>query len=297
MKIFYLLFFVLFCKTINAQTIPNAGFENWSNQGSYDTPDYWVSYNSTIGTFGVLTAEQGTPGAVGSSYIKVTTKVFGTSIIGGLAISNSTQQNQFATLNSWGYPAFSFNQRPLFLTGKIQYQNAISDSAVILLSLTKWDSVAMQRILVGQAILNTPADSINTTWTNFSIPISYSTVFNYPDSAQIVIQSSGAIGFEVAGNSISADDLAFDGSISTSILEKSIEKQISVFPNPTNNLIIISNVKGKKLSLTDILGKIYYSINNADTFETIDLSAVPKGIYLIKVSNEKEVTIKKVVKE
>jgi len=297
MKIFYFLFPMLFCETINAQTIPNAGFENWSNQGSYDTPDYWVSYNSTIGTFGVLTAEQGAPGAVGSSYIKVTTKVFGTSIIGGLAISNSTQQNQFATINSWGYPAFSFNQRPLFLTGKVQYQNAISDSGLILLSLTKWDSIAMQRILVGQAILNTPADSINTTWMNFSIPISYSIVFNNPDSAQIVIQSSGAIGFEVAGNSISVDELAFDGSIPTSILEKSIGKQISVFPNPTSNLINISNVNGKKLLLTDILGKNYYSINYADNFETIDLSAFPKGIYLIKVSDEKEVTVKKVVKE
>ena len=245
----------------------------------------------------MLNAEQGTHGAVGSSYIKATTKLFGTSIIGVLAISNSTQQNQFATLSSWGYPEFSFDQSPLFLIGKIKYQNAISDSALILLSLTKWDTIAMQRILVGQAILNTPADSINTTWTNFSIPINYPIVFNNPDSAQIVIQSSGAIGFEIVGNSISVDDLAFDEIIPTSILEKSIEKQISLFPNPTNNLIIISNIKGKKLLLTDMLGKIYHSINNADTFETIDLSAFPKGIYLIKVSDKKEVTSKKVVKE
>jgi hypothetical protein len=81
----------------------------------------------------------------------------------------------------------------------------------------------------------------------------------------------------------------------TSVIEINIEKQISMFPNPTDGLFNIKLVDSKsdkmKVEIFNILGaKVYekeYNNKIEYTFtEEIDFNSKPKGIYIIKVNNE-----------
>ncbi|MES2779453.1 MAG: hypothetical protein V4651_06095, partial [Bacteroidota bacterium] len=43
----------------NAQTIPNASFESWTNSGTYETPDGWATLNAMTSPASVYTATKG----------------------------------------------------------------------------------------------------------------------------------------------------------------------------------------------------------------------------------------------
>ena len=57
--------------TVNAQTIPNPGFESWSNPNGYNVPDGWGNLNGKTSSASVYTCIKGTPGNPGTSYLKL----------------------------------------------------------------------------------------------------------------------------------------------------------------------------------------------------------------------------------
>ena len=102
---------------LKAQTIPNASFENWTNMGSYSNPNGWDQLNSLTSLGGIYTCEQGSPGAVGSFYLKLTSKTAGIAgVVPGVAVSGlidiTTQQPK---------SGFAFSGQPQALTGKWQH--------------------------------------------------------------------------------------------------------------------------------------------------------------------------------
>lgn len=75
---------------------------------------------------------------------------------------------------------------------------------------------------------------------------------------------------------------------------------LSVGPNPFNDKLQFSipkDFQNVKVAIIDVTGKvIWQSIYNEAHFE-IDGSRLPKGVYLVKVSNDKKTSIRKLVKE
>ena len=75
-------------------------------------------------------------------------------------------------------------------------------------------------------------------------------------------------------------------------------KVLSIYPNPTSSTLTIetnSNTK-QNLEIVNLLGQTmytYYIYSKA----TVDVSALPKGIYLIKLNTDKGIVVKKFVKE
>jgi len=74
-----------------------------------------------------------------------------------------------------------------------------------------------------------------------------------------------------------------------------------IYPNPTNNTLIIEGISDEKTKLTlqDNLGKIIVErtiTNSGFTSEIINLEQFENGFYFIKISNSKEEITKKVVK-
>ncbi len=55
------------------QTIPNPSFENWTN-GYINQPASWMSSDAKSDSAAPMTCQRGTPGAVGTSYVKLTVK-------------------------------------------------------------------------------------------------------------------------------------------------------------------------------------------------------------------------------
>ena len=79
-----------------------------------------------------------------------------------------------------------------------------------------------------------------------------------------------------------------------------ITKNISIYPNPTNGHITISNTEKieNDIDVINSLGKIITSIkkdewNNNKT--TINLSSYPKGIYIIQLINNNKIINHKII--
>ncbi len=76
--------------------------------------------------------------------------------------------------------------------------------------------------------------------------------------------------------------------------ETLITENISYFPNPTNSMLFIeSNETPVKVSIYNILGKEVISTKNS---KKIDVSALPSGVYIIKISDGVRQTNRKFIK-
>jgi hypothetical protein len=66
--------------------------------------------------------------------------------------------------------------------------------------------------------------------------------------------------------------------------------QISIYPNPTNNYLTINIpalISKTAIELLDVQGRIIKKINHAQEKQTIDVSDWRKGVYLVRIFNEK----------
>ena len=72
------------------------------------------------------------------------------------------------------------------------------------------------------------------------------------------------------------------------------QQEFKVFPNPFTSLITVnSDVEIEQLELISLSGKtVAISANSS-----IEINELPSGIYLLRISTEKSVYVKKVVKK
>lgn len=72
---------------------------------------------------------------------------------------------------------------------------------------------------------------------------------------------------------------------------------IKIFPNPTSDkLYVISDCINAKIELIDISGKTIHSDIIKYQKHLIDLSSMPEGIYLVRISSDKKVITQQVTK-
>lgn len=276
------IFFSFAVLSSKSQTdIPNGGFENWTSMGNYFNPDLWGNLNDMTASANVFTCVKGTPGNPGSSYIKLVSKnISGMGVVPGIAVSGSFDQTSMQPLN--GFP---YSDRPESLTGKWQHMIFGSDQGYIDVVLTRWDEIYQIRIPVATAhkVLTGMAMS----WTNFTIPLNY-TDGGYPDSCMIVLSASG----DTPANNdyLYIDNLAFTGMV-TGIEAIGNNENISVYPNPSGNTIYVDltgfSEPATDIVISDMSGKIVKSIRDIASVPdfSIDISELPQGSYLLKVSD------------
>jgi len=104
------------------------------------------------------------------------------------------------------------------------------------------------------------------------------------------------------GNNLYLDNIwVYEGAEpSVSIVENNNLNEISIYPNPTNDNIVI-NLKGNDLDnasiqLFDILGKVVYSKQMLKQEQTVHLGNFKQGVYLLKFNNNKGSKVYKVIK-
>ncbi|MEO8591558.1 MAG: T9SS type A sorting domain-containing protein [Flavobacteriales bacterium] len=250
--------------------VPNGGFETWSDVGGYDDPNQWVSFNSISFPIGaVLTCEQGTPGAVGASYVKLTTaNVPGAGIVPGTLYSSA---------DVIGLEGFPYAVRSGSLTGQWRYAIGTGDQGIITVGMSKWNTTTLQRDIIGAGVLQATGSQAN--WQNFSIPINYVTA-ETPDSALIYIMSSSGAG--VAGSTISVDDLAFGAA--TGMEQQDASPGFSLYPSPASDVLYITADNGAtQVALVDVSGREVRTSSLNQSLATIPVSGLPAGIYVARV--------------
>jgi len=75
--------------------------------------------------------------------------------------------------------------------------------------------------------------------------------------------------------------------------EATLSNTFVVYPNPGNGVFTVLGEKIKSLKVTDLSGK---EICKSKT-PIVDLSAQPKGIYLVTIITEQETAVRKIIKE
>ncbi len=276
--------------------VPNAGFENWTSMSGYSDPVSWSCMNGLTTPMGVYTCMKGTPGAVGSAYLKLVTKtVNGIGIVPGLAASGMLEKTTATPTTG-----FAYTSRPKTLTGKWQYMAYSGDQGFISVLLSKWNSIKMLRDTIGYTYYALPGMAMS--WANFSIPLTYTNTA-LPDSCIIVLSSSGANEKAPANNSyLYADNLGFSGTVAD-IADDHYDANISLYPNPSSEKLFVDmstlQVSRVYYSIVNNEGRQLKSENNCgfSSMLSLDISDIPTGIYDLNIYTEKGIITKKFVKQ
>lgn len=277
-QLFTLLFFA---GNISAQ-IPNSGFESFTNMGAYDEPDSWGTMNSVTDLAGIYTATKGTPGSPGSSYLKLTSKTVGPAVVNGIAVSGDLDESTMKPISG-----FAYTGQPVSLTGKWQHMIYGSSQGGITVVLTKWNTATNKRDTVATA--NQTLSGMAMSWANFTIPFVYTSSV-VPDSCIIFMRASGSS--PTNNDYLWVDNLAFSGSVVGIENNELFINSISVFPNPTSEILTISfetaEAQNINLELVDVTGKIILSKNlgliQGKRNESISLDGISAGTYILKLN-------------
>lgn len=292
MKTISTLLFTLFLFAFSSYSqIPNAGFEDWTNNGSWSDPDHWYSTNYVSTSFGLTICEEGTPGNPGAKYVKLTSKLAtGFGVLPGTMTSGEFNTTTFEYTN--GFP---YSQRPASLTGAWQYVPVGNDAGYAYVILSKWDAINQVQDYIAFNTFDITVSNPN--WVNFDIPLTYISADN-PDTATIVFSSSGGSGGSTGndGSYLAIDNLAFVGT-SSGVIDQSTTDFTEVYPNPTSDFFYIlqSNPSIEtKYEISTIEGKIVQTGIISGNKAKVTLNGISKGVYFVTLINDERRVTKRV---
>jgi hypothetical protein len=67
----------------------------------------------------------------------------------------------------------------------------------------------------------------------------------------------------------------------------------SLFPNPASSTITLSGVQGSSMQIFDLTGKMMLSLQNIAENQKIDVSSFAEGLYMVRISDGKNILTKK----
>ena len=187
----FLLTFFAFT-TIAQNTVPNAGFENWTSTTYQKLDNYTTQSSFVLFLFDSLVTERDTDRIAGKYSIKMKTRIVGNDTVFGFFTSGD-----FDTDN--GFP---YSQRPDSLVGYYKCDVKAGDSAFVLVRFSVAGTIFSFAIKEFTGTQNT--------WTRFSMPLN---LLLTPDSMFIGGVSSNAIN-EINiqdGSTLMLDSLHFVG--------------------------------------------------------------------------------------
>jgi hypothetical protein len=266
------------------QTIPNAGFETWTNSFIYEEPTGWATLNPGI-ALGVPTtvtkstsAHSGTYAAklktVGADFDgdNVVDTIPGIAFLGTLDIISQTTNE--------GIP---FSGMPDTLAAWTKYNSpSANDQFLIIATLTKWNAaLGMRDDIASATIFSGSNTSVYTRQTAEFIYFSTDT----PDTLSLMILSSAgqvpAINAELF-----VDDISFIYNNTSNLNESSISTW-NVFPNPATDNITINATSEGEILLTDALGKTIETISVTPNNPTlVTVAHLSNGLYYLQQGDQ-----------
>ena len=288
-KYFYALGFI-FAFTIHspAQQIPNAGFENWTN----NKPDNWATSNQSIpliGTFNAVTKENADPqqgnASVKLSVLSINIPFSGTYRLPGLLTLGKLNIDVAAQTASvtGGIP---FAATPERLTGYYKYYPANNDQCALGWGLTRWANST--RDTIGYGLIDT--NVILNTWTYFEIPLRYHKPL-VPDTMNILFLNSNPLdGLDHTGTHMWIDNLSFVyGNVG--IEGVSFPEQMRIYAQPNASQLVLSstftNPENLDICLYNMGGTEVRQWKRSMTQSTeyLDISSLKPGTYVIRITS------------
>lgn len=76
-------------------------------------------------------------------------------------------------------------------------------------------------------------------------------------------------------------------------IQENANQNFSVYPNPANNVITVSNVAGAQISIYNLAGQEVASVASASANQAINVANLAEGMYVIRVANGNNVSTSK----
>ena len=89
------------------------------------------------------------------------------------------------------------------------------------------------------------------------------------------------------------DNLTYDSV--ASVNDNSFANTIKMYPNPSFGNVSLTNVNNATITIADINGRQLFSKENCLATETIQLQHINSGIYFVKIENNNQIAVKKLV--
>jgi hypothetical protein len=258
--------------------IPNGDFEDWTDFGSYENPDSWITSNDQDGS--------------GTETVKLTEDAF--SGISAARLENEEDDNGnvvVATLISGntlsGKTGFAYSQRPAFLQGYYMYKPKNgNDSCYIIVRLTHFNTVSQSTETIGTAVFSSADESEE--YLLFSSAINYSSPTD-PDTATIEIRAGKFSGGN-EGSRLYVDALTFEDAATGVSQPATSFTQPLIFPNPAQDVIGINTSINTSaiLTITDpVSNKVLKSLPVTGHHQQFSLGDLLPGVYIYRLINER----------
>jgi hypothetical protein len=258
-----IIFFAL--STIGQAQIPNNGFENWTNNGSENDPDFWSTNNSNP----FISVSPYSPAFAGNYSMKVETFSPGFGVVPGVAQTE-----------------FNYSQRPNYIKACIKTQIMPGDKVIFLVSMFQGDSIVASPLFCSFNI-----DTNINEFTCLYFPISYLSTL-IPDSVNIII--SAGMGSTQLGTYIIVDELSFENGLGLEDLNK---ESINVYPNPFMDHLIVTANNITKVELLNVNGeRILLQSFLSENQTEIDTHILPQGVYLVRIHTDKGIYHRRLIK-
>lgn len=270
---------------------PNAGFENWTNAGSYDDPNNWqtlnVLSNALLGSNPVSVFKESTNPHSGTYCCKINSVAL---------TSNPSPGNIPDTVGAIFTGAFNFvaqtidfgyayTSRPQSLSWWSRYTPAASgDTGFVVCALTHWNGTSTDTVAWGGSSIGAA-----TNWTQYNSTLYYNPNLpsnTFPDTCVLLVSATDDVHLK-AGSTLWVDDMAFTGWVG--IDEQGAQKEnVAVFPNPATNMvnITVNNDKATRVHVYDMTGRMVGDetfINRRVKLETLNLAS---GMYSYMILDE-----------
>ncbi|GAB4132053.1 MAG: hypothetical protein Fur0041_03030 [Bacteroidia bacterium] len=293
-KIYIALALVASSFALSAQQLPNNSFENWGSAPYYE-PTGWFTFNFATASYPSYGAIKDTDAYDGLYSLKLRSDhfdltPFGWPIVDTMAYAAIGSISQSGPI--YGVP---FTGRPVKLTFYYKYTpgtpqgNDVDTARVYVRFGNNGNTIGDGEKKIYGAAVNT--------WTYGEITINWTSASN-PDTCKVELASSltgilfstDDINTNLIGNELKIDKLEFIYQ-TTSIEDNKTKAAVSVYPNPSSDVINVQNVSSNaSYVICDALGNTVAK----GQFSTgcINVSALAQGMYFLQVfeGNQKTVT-------
>lgn len=278
-RIFTLFISLVFSLTVVSQSIPNAGFEEWENFGTYENPVSWSTPNPFTTLASVVVVTKSEDAISGNYSAKLETKI----LFGGFAAPGLiTLANFFADIMTGDFSitgGIPLQDKPVKIKGYYKYSSVIEDSAFVQAYNFKYTG-DQQRDTIGMAVWYGHEAE---TWTYFEAPFTYESN-EIPDTLNIIIMSTGSSVF-IPGAIMYVDSLSLE--LETGInIPLMPESAFSHYPNPvTGELYLQSTIQLENAEVTIVSadGRILLSEEWTGKHKTISVGNLKAGQYVYRI--------------
>ncbi|MEM7037911.1 MAG: PCMD domain-containing protein [Bacteroidota bacterium] len=270
--------------------IPDADFENWTNQGSFEEPtsDWWTSLNELVLLTAPVSVEKTTDAHSGTYAAKMTTKQWGFTLVPGLLVAGDFDANSAAFVIQ-GQP---FTDRPDVFTGWYKYTSVNGDSAAIAAYLTRWNGI--KRDTLAEATLAEYVTVSN--YTQFILPFIYNSQ-DTPDTILLaLVSSAGGQSFQgQPGATLWVDDIALQD---WAAVPEAAPLKFSLGPSPATTEIRLSVEAVHppfQMRLYNAQGQLLRDQQIHASTTQIDVREFPAGTYVLELMKDERRAVRKFI--